>query len=174
MVWAAYFGCALLAISITEKKFLLSSRTTLPEQAFLFFLDPSKMELAINSVKVIHAWNSNRHLTGIPAHVKELADLHELKLEQSRLAQLIYKKVMNGLTEYFDAQQIGGGEMTKAPMKEMIATVCQENVEHLTERFEQKLHNFADPFKGSLAGNGRPKRQPRAWIDSRLKRLQGD
>jgi hypothetical protein len=64
--------------------------------------------------------------------------------------------------------------MTEARMKEMIATVCQENVEHLAERFEQKLQNFADTFEGSLAGNGRPTRQPRARIDSRLKRLQGD
>jgi hypothetical protein len=43
MVWAAYFGFALLASSITETKFLLSSRTTLPEQAFSIFRDPSKM-----------------------------------------------------------------------------------------------------------------------------------
>jgi hypothetical protein len=49
-------------------------------------------------VKVIHAWDSNRHLTGIPAHGKELVDLHELKGEQSQLAQSIYEKVMNGLT----------------------------------------------------------------------------
>jgi hypothetical protein len=65
------------------------------------FQDPSKMELAINSVKVIHAWDSNRHLTGIPPHVKELVDLHELKVEQLQLAATIYEKVMNGLTEYF-------------------------------------------------------------------------
>jgi hypothetical protein len=46
---------------------------------------------------------------------------------------------MNGLTEYFDAQRIAGGEMAKARMKEMIATACQENVEHLADHFEQKL-----------------------------------
>jgi hypothetical protein len=59
------------------------------------FPDPLKKELSINSVKVIHAWDSNRHLTGIPAHVKELVDLHELKVEQSQLAQSIYEKVMD-------------------------------------------------------------------------------
>jgi hypothetical protein len=55
-----------------------------------------------------------------------------------------------------------GGEMTKARMKEMIATACQENVEHLADRFEQKLQNLADTFAGSIAGNGRPTRQPQA------------
>jgi hypothetical protein len=53
--------------------------------------------LSFNSVKVIHAWDSNRHLTGIPAQVKELVNLHKLKVEQSQLAQSIYEKVMNVL-----------------------------------------------------------------------------
>jgi hypothetical protein len=56
--------------------------------------------------------------------------------------------------------------MTKAWMKEMIATACQENVEYLSERFEQKLQNLADTFEGWIAGNGRPTRQPRARINT--------
>jgi hypothetical protein len=44
------------------------------------------MQLAINKVKVVHAWESNLHLTGIPPHINELVDLHALKVEQSKLA----------------------------------------------------------------------------------------
>jgi hypothetical protein len=108
------------------------------------------------SIQAIRAWDSLEHLTGIPAFVVELVNLHRLKVEQLQLAQSIYDKVMNGLMDYFDALQIRGRERTKAWMKEMIATVCQEYVEHLAERFEQKLQNLADTFKGLIAGNGRP------------------
>ena len=48
----------------------------------------------------------------------------------------------------------------------MIANVCQEYVEHRAERVEQKLQNFADTLKGSIAGNGRPTRQPQARINT--------
>jgi hypothetical protein len=52
-------------------------------------------------------------------------------------------------------------------MKEMIATACQENVEHPEDHFEQKLQNLADTFAGSIAGNGRPPtQQPQARINS--------
>jgi hypothetical protein len=50
--------------------------------------------------------------------------------------------------------------MTKARMKEMIANACQENVKHLANHFGEELHNLVDTFEGSIAGNGRPTRQP--------------
>jgi hypothetical protein len=87
------------------------------------YRDPAMMQPGIEKVQVIHAWESNRHLTGIPPHVKELVDLHELKVKQSKLAAIIYGKVMAGMTEYFEARNIGGGDMTEARMKEMIASV---------------------------------------------------
>jgi hypothetical protein len=56
--------------------------------------------------------------------------------------------------------------MTEARMKQMIATACQENVEHLAKRFEEKLQDLADTFEGSIVGNGRPTRQPRARVNT--------
>jgi hypothetical protein len=47
-------------------------------------------------------------LTGIPPHAKGLINLHALKVEQAQLAGTIYKKVMSGMTEYFEAWQIVG------------------------------------------------------------------
>jgi hypothetical protein len=117
------------------------------------FRDPSKMQLGIDKVQVIHAWESNRHLTGIPPHVKELVDLHSLKVEQSKLAGTIYDKVMEGMTAYFEARRIGGGDMTEARMKEMMASVCQANVEDLALRLEAKLKSLADTFETYGAGN---------------------
>jgi hypothetical protein len=124
------------------------------------FLDPSKMQLAINKVKVIHAWESNLHLTGIPPHIKALVNLHAIKVKQSKMAgTMIYKKVMGGLTEYFEAWQIGGREMTEAQIKDMIAQACKQNVEHLVECVEEKLESLAHTIEQSTVSNDRPTRR---------------
>jgi hypothetical protein len=121
------------------------------------FRDPSKMQPVIEKVSVTHAWESNVHLSGIPPHVKGLVDLHALKVEQEKLAGTIYEKVMSGITEYFEARRIGGGDMTEARIKDMIASACQQNVEHLVERFEEKLSSLADTFDEAISGiPGRP------------------
>jgi hypothetical protein len=121
------------------------------------FCDPATMQLGIHKVQVIHVWESNRHLMGIPPHVKELVNLHALKVEQSKFAGTIYNKVMEGMTAYFEAGRIGGGNMTEAWMKEMIASVCQANVEHLAQRFEDRLKSLADTFESYATTNGRPR-----------------
>jgi hypothetical protein len=59
---------------------------------------------------------------------------------------------MGGLTKYFKARQIGGGEMTEAWIKEMMAKACKTNVESLVEPFEEKLESLAFPF-GQSVGN---------------------
>jgi hypothetical protein len=95
-------------------------------RSILIYRDPEMMQLGIKKVKVIHAWESNRHLTGILPHIKKLVDLHELKVEQSKLADTIYNKVMEGMTEYFEARRIRGGNMTEAWMKDMIALCAKQ------------------------------------------------
>jgi hypothetical protein len=94
---------------------------------------------------------SNVHLTGIPPHVKGLVDFHALKFEQAQLAGTIYDKVKSGMTEYFEARKIGGGDMTEARIKDMTTSACQQNVEHLVEHFEEKLKSLADTFEQSVA-----------------------
>jgi hypothetical protein len=125
------------------------------------FWDPRKMQAGIDHVEIIHAWDSNIHLTGIPPHVKQLADLHELKEEQARLSTRIYEKVMGGLTKYFEARRIGGGEMTEAQVKETMAEACKTNVESLVERFEKKLESLASTFEQSVGNVGQSTRPRR-------------
>jgi hypothetical protein len=125
------------------------------------FRDPRKMQTGIDHVEIIHAWDSNIHLTGIPPHVKELADLHKLKEEQARLSTTIYEKVMGGLTEYFEARRIAGGELTEARVKAMMAEACQTNVESLVERFEEKLQSLASTFEQSVGNVGQSTRPRR-------------
>jgi pyrroline-5-carboxylate reductase len=65
---------------------------------------------------------------------------------------------MGGLTDYFEARQIGGGKMTKARIKDMITSACKTNVESLVERFEEKLQDLADTFDQATLANARPTR----------------
>ena len=95
------------------------------------FRDPSKMEPIIDKIIVVKAWESTRHLTGVPSHVKELVDLQALREEQSKLAETIFEKVMAGLTDYFDTRRIGSAEMTEVRIKELISLACKQNVDEL-------------------------------------------
>jgi hypothetical protein len=82
--------------------------------------------------------------------------LHALKVEQLKLAGMIYNKVMEGMTDYFEAWRIGGGGMTEAWMKDMLSSVCQAHVEHLAQCFQVKLKTLADYFESYATNNGRP------------------
>ena len=95
-------------------------------------------------------------MTGIPPHAKGLINLHALKVEQLKLAGMIYNKVMEGMTDYFEAWRIGGGGMTEAWMKDMLSSVCQAHVEHLAQCFQVKLKTLADYFESYATNNGRP------------------
>jgi hypothetical protein len=71
------------------------------------------METVFNKIKVTQAWGSRLHVvTGVPQHFKELVDLGALQKEHSELSNKVYKKVINGLLEYFEVGQIGGGQLT--------------------------------------------------------------
>jgi hypothetical protein len=127
------------------------------------FLDPSILQPVTDKVIVVRAWESTRHLTGVPSHIKELVDLKALRVEQSKLSETIFERVMGGLTAYFDTRRIGGGEMTEARIREMIALACKQNVDELVRRVEEKVDSLKTVFEQSTTGNaGRPTRQDAA------------
>jgi hypothetical protein len=117
------------------------------------------MEPVIYKIIVLKAWESNRHLTGMPSHVKVLVDLQALKVEQSKLTETIFTKVMGGLADYFDTQQIGSGEMMEACIKELIALACKQNVDKMVKHVEKTVNSLKTVFKESSFGNGTPVRQ---------------
>jgi hypothetical protein len=103
------------------------------------FCDPSRIACAIEKVKLVHAWESRElHLTGVPPHVKELVDLDALRRESLEVADKVYEKVMTGLKEYLESRGIGGGELTEARIRDMIASATGKYF----ERLEKKLDNL--------------------------------
>jgi hypothetical protein len=123
------------------------------------FRDGSIMAPVIDKIIVIKAWESTRHLTGVPSHIKELVDLQALREEQSKLSDTIFTKVMGGLTEYFDARCIGSGEMMEACIKELIALACKANMDKLVKCMETTVNSLKMTFEECSFGNGPPVRQ---------------
>jgi hypothetical protein len=91
-------------------------------------------------------------ITGVPPHIKELVELVALRKDYAALTDKVYDKVMTGLREYFDVRKIGGGEMTEARVREMIADGCRHNSEDLIEQIGAKLDSLAVAFEKSTGG----------------------
>jgi hypothetical protein len=116
--------------------------------------DPSKLQPMIDKVVIVKAWESTCHLTGVPSHVKELVDLQALRVETSKLADTIFTKVMGGLEEYFYTCRIGGGDLTEARIREMIALASKVNVDSLMERVTETMESLKTAFQDASTGNG--------------------
>jgi hypothetical protein len=127
------------------------------------FRDVSKIETMVDKVKIVRAWESSLHeITGVPPHIKELVELVALRKEYAELTDKVYNKVMKGITDYFEVRRIGGGEMTEARVKEMIAAGCRQNAEELVEKIGTRLDSLATRFSGGgleLQRNEQPQTQ---------------
>jgi hypothetical protein len=123
------------------------------------FRDGSIMTPVIDMIMVVKAWESTRHLSGVPSHVKELVDLQALRDKQVKLSDTIFTKVMGGLTEYFDTWRIRSGEMTEARIKELISLACKAKMDQLVKRVETTVNSLKTAFEECSFGNGPPCRQ---------------
>jgi hypothetical protein len=118
------------------------------------FCDLSTIETVFDKIKVIQTWDSRLSVvTGVPPHIKELVDLEALQKVHSELSNKVYEKVMNGLREYFEVQQIGGGQLTEARIRDMITERCRQTAKDLANRIKVKL-DLLDGRVG-LQRNGR-------------------
>jgi hypothetical protein len=93
----------------------------------------------------------------VPPHIKQLVDLEAIRDSTASLAQSVEKAVMVGITKYFDVWRIGGGEITEARVKEMIASavataITQNTEELMQQRFDNKLDSLGSAF-GEASGN---------------------
>jgi hypothetical protein len=149
-----------LASLVYHKALVLALDANHIARTISLFQDPTKLQPLIDKVIVIQAWESTRHLTGVPSHIKELIDLQALRVKQSKLLELIINKVMLGLAECFDTRRIGGGEMTEGRIQEMIAEVSKINVDDLVKHMEDKVDSLKAVFQQSTTdGAGRATRQ---------------
>ena len=90
-------------------------------------------------VRTLTAWDNDlaAKLTGIPPHIKSLVDIAGIKEEQSKIVEQVFKKVMDGLTGYFDEKEIGGGNLTEGRIKSMISSSLEGPMKALGEQISK-------------------------------------
>jgi hypothetical protein len=74
---------------------------------------------------------------------------------------------MNGLQEYFEVWQIGGGQLTEARIREMITKGCRQTAEDLANPIEVKLDLLASSFEESTGSGGRVALQRNGRVQQR-------
>ena len=76
------------------------------------------MSPLVDHVAVTTAWEAEGlEFSGTPPHIKSLVDIAVIKRKQSNMVEAVFKKVMDGMVEYFDEKEIGGGNLTAARIK---------------------------------------------------------
>jgi hypothetical protein len=102
--------------------------------------------------------------------------LEALRESTASLAESVEKAMMVGITEYFEVWHIGGGEITEARVKEMIAcavaTAITKNTDELMRRFDNKLDSLGDAF-GQASGNSGGRQPRRATTPAFELRIRG-
>lgn len=79
---------------------------------------------------------THEKLPGIPPHIKSLVDIASIKVEQSKLVQQVFEKVMEGMGKYFEDRQIGGGQLTEARITQLIGNFMAEPLKALGRQIQ--------------------------------------
>jgi hypothetical protein len=90
-------------------------------------------------VNIIHSWETNTELSGIPPHMKTLVDIVAIRESQDKMVDRVFNKVVAGVKDLLDTRKITGGELTESRLKDMIKTATAPDFQVLNVRFDQLL-----------------------------------
>ena len=116
------------------------------------FRDHSLMEPGLVALNVKKAWETKKHISGVPPHVKELADLAEIKDQLGSIVEKIFEKVMKGTTDFFDSRRIGGGEITEERLMQLIQNASDATRSEVADRLTSQLERLMEAFQSNVTG----------------------
>ena len=90
-------------------------------------------------VRIIHSWETNTELTGIPPHVKTLVDIAAIKATQDTIVDRLFERVIMGVKDLLDTRQIGGGELTECRLKDMVEKAVEPQFNELKVTLNKAL-----------------------------------
>ena len=99
-------------------------------------------ELATH-VQIVNSWETNKDLTRIPPHVKILVDVAAIRATQEKIIERLYERLMSGVTDLFDDQHIGDGELTKAQLNTMVANSVAPQFEAINLTLTQAFSHLS-------------------------------
>ena len=98
-------------------------------------------------VKLVHSWETNTELTGIPTHVKTLVDIVAIRETQDTIVDRLYERVMTGVKDLLDTRQIGGGELTEVRINELVVNAVAPQFDALNATLNQTLNQNNPPLR---------------------------
>ena len=90
-------------------------------------------------VRIIHSWETNTELTGIPPHLKTLVDIAAIKATQDTIVDRLFERVIMGVKDLLDTRQIGGGELTECRLKDMVEKAVEPQFNELKVTLNKAL-----------------------------------
>lgn len=95
-----------------------------------------------NHCKIIHSWETNTSLSGIPPHIKSLVNIAAIRMSQDKMVDQVYERVITGVKDLLDTRQIGGGELTEVRLHEMVVNAVTPQVDALNATLNEALHQY--------------------------------
>ena len=137
-----------LAAMVFHRKTILQLPPNHVARSILMFCQSSTSvhtNILANHVKIIHSWETNTVLTGIPTHVKTLVDIMAIRETQDTIVDSIYEKVITGVKDLLDTRQIGGGELTECRLNEMVVNAVAPRFDSLNAMLNQAIFHDRHP-----------------------------
>lgn len=100
------------------------------------FSNTEMMELGVAAVRIDNMWDTNNHISGVPPHIKELADLADLKEQLKASTESLFTRLKNSTENFFRARRLGGGEITEELLIKLIKDASNSAREDMQQHLE--------------------------------------
>ena len=136
------------------------------------FRRPEMLEpVDMHQTRLLYSWETEGGYTasGVPPHIKELVEIEDMKKKLATMSEDIERRVVEGVTDYFNRQQIGE-DFTRQELHVMlqeassntINSVVKEVMTEISEKFDTIIEKFEGVVPAHLNPNqnGGPPRPP--------------
>lgn len=136
-----------LAALVFHRQTILNLHPSHAARSISLYCQSSMHNALANHVQMVHSWETNIALTGIPPHIKLLVDMASVKAMQERLLEELTTKVLSGITSILDERQLGGGELTEGRVIAIVNNALQGQLpaqfDNLSQTLTQRLDAIA-------------------------------
>jgi len=132
-----------LASMVFHRQRILNLQPNHAARSISLYCQSSMHNELANHVNMVHSWETNIALTGIPPHIKLLVDMASIKRTQEHLLEELTARVVAGIENVLDDRQIGGGELTEGRVSAIVNTALQGRFDHLSQALTSRLDAIA-------------------------------
>jgi hypothetical protein len=91
-----------LAAMVFHQNTILQLPANHAARSIMLYSHSSVRNMLATHVHVMHAWETNNGLTGIPPHIKTLVDVEAIRATQDEIVDTLYARLMTGVQTLLD------------------------------------------------------------------------